>query len=144
MRSAFRRTATGFAPADNEAQAFMDKCKLNDLVMMEGRRSRNSAQHRLYMKLLAVVYENLPEQAAERFPTFDKFRTGIKYAIGLTDSVWVAGVEHEYPLSMDYATMGQDEFEANVWGPTLDLIEEKIIPGIDRAELENEVRGLVG
>ena len=142
-KAAFKKFTAGFLAEDDEAMDLVRKYEDGTRVMIEVRRPRNLGQHRLYFKLLQTVHDNLPEPMTERFPNVDKLLIGIKFAIGLTDTVIVGGVEHEYPRSIAFESMPQDEFEESVWKPTLDLVEQKIIPGIDRAELEREVRELI-
>ena len=49
----------------------------------------------------------------------------------------------EIPKSMSFDKCPQSEFVAKVWDPTIRVIMEKLIPGIDRAELETAVNDML-
>jgi hypothetical protein len=109
-RHLFRLTMDGFRPCNDEAQEFVSRCKLGDVVELKPTRVRNGKFHRLYFAILKLISENsAPEITPDEALYFAKLATGTGKWI--TDT---KGNEHFVPGSISFASMKQDDFEAFV------------------------------
>jgi hypothetical protein len=140
----FRKEFGKLVPAEDAAAEWLKKQPAGkDFWLPRPKRARNARWHRLYMKLLHVVYDNLPEPVAEHYPTFERFRKALMKGIGRYD-VWQTrnGDLMFEPHSLAFDKMEQDEFE-QVWADSVKVITEQFLPGVGSQELENEVMELV-
>ncbi len=148
MKCYWRPTLSGtLAPDDEVAERIMKRAKPDDIIEANvkiPRDQRSVKQHRMYFKLLRMVFHHLPERYGNEIPTPHHLRMRIFYAIGFTEMVMTGTGLQETPRSIEFAELGQSEFHEKVWEPTIRLIETTLIPGIDRRELEREYYDLMG
>lgn len=143
-RLLFRKHMGKLVPAEDAAEEWLSRQPAGkDMWLPRPKRARNSQWHRKYMKLLSIVYENLPEPVAEHYPTFDRFRKSLMVGIGRYDT-WQTrrGETLLEPHSLAFDKMDQDEFE-RVWADSVKAITEHFLPSVGKAELEAEVEELV-
>lgn len=127
------------APADPISAESIDGMKQGEVVTATIRRSRNPRHHKLLFALLKIVYEN-----QEAFPTMEELLSAIKLATGLFDTgKTVDGFPYARPKSISFASMDQTSF-AEWYEKALDVIITKIIPGLDKESLREEVLAIVG
>lgn len=87
---------------------------------------RSGRQHRLFMALLRVVFEN-----QEFYKTFDAMRFAVMVRLGFVDEVVMHNGEvHLSPRSVAFDSMEGAEF-ARVMEATVGLICTEIIPALD-------------
>lgn len=135
----FRKTLGNLVPADDAAVAFLRKCKLGEMVMVEARRPRNLMHHRKLWALLNLVVEN-----TERYSDADTLLDALKIATGHCKIYPSTDGKTSYvkPLSISFESMDQDSF-SQFYERCLDLIAAKIIPGISSAALREEVESFI-
>ena len=104
-----RKTLTGWQPVSRAARDFWEKTKLGQTVAMQASRPRNTQHHRKMFALLQLVAEN-----NEQFTGPDDALIAVKAALGHGRWIKLAGASREIfvPASINFAAMGQDEFEA--------------------------------
>lgn len=105
----YRKTLAGFEPVSQAARDFHAKTKLGQTVQFTGRRPRNPGHHRKFFALLGILVDN-----TEIFTSVDDALIAVKATLG--HGRWVKAhpkAEREIfiPDSIDFAAMGQDEFE---------------------------------
>lgn len=99
---------------------------------------RNVKHHRKFMALLNAVY---PHQ--EAYATFESFHAAIKVALGYGDTVALPdGRVIIVPGSISFAKMDQQSFE-QFYQRAMDLICSKVIPGLGRPELQQQVNEIL-
>lgn len=95
---------------------------------------RNLDHHRKWWALLQAVF---PHQST--YATLDSFHAAIKVALGYGETVKLPdGRMIVIPGSISFARMDQAAFE-QFYDRAVDLILTRILPGLDRADLEQEV-----
>lgn len=105
----YRKTLSGFEPISASARDFHAKTKFGQTVQLVGRRPRNPGHHRKFFALLGVLVDN-----TEIFGSTEDALIAVKAALG--HGRWVRAhpkAEREIfiPESIDFAAMGQDDFE---------------------------------
>lgn len=99
MKGYIRKTLTGWAPADEKAQAIHKREKLNQLYQADIVLPRNYERHCLFMVLLNEV--TFPNQ--ERYVDAQKFRRAVALAAGHSEEMMtLEGEILSVPLSYDY------------------------------------------
>lgn len=139
MRVLCRRTLSGIAPADEQAQAELRRVPLGKLVQVEIKSARNPRQHRLLWSLLTVLAEH------GDFPSPDAALIALKMATGLVDHVRVSkdGTTAIVPKSISYASMPQTEFAA--WFESaIQVVTERWLPGMSSEVLKAQIDEMVG
>jgi len=103
------KTVLGWQPVSQAAREFHARTKLGQTVEIKGRRPRNPAHHRKMFALLSIVADN-----CEQFTDADDVLLGVKATLGHGRWLKPAGASREIfaPDSIDFAAMGQAEFEA--------------------------------
>jgi len=151
MEVFLRRTLQGgLVPDDDEGVALLGKIKAGEVVrckVVRPRDQRSVQQHRLYFALCKLVNEN----TEGKFESVDEVSEFLKIQAGhYTTRHIKVPVEDEMvtmawlqPKSISFEKMGHDEFQA-YFDKCLDVITQRIIPGIDRAEMEAEVWNMIG
>lgn len=99
---------------------------------------RSLPQHRLYWALLRLVCDNLDQPVDDKsLHKWVKLRLGYSVAIpAKSGHVYVDG-------SIAFDEMSQAEFRV-YFDQAVDLIRREMIPGIGKAQLENEARAMLG
>jgi hypothetical protein len=134
----FRKTLSGLKPADEGAEEALRKVPLDKVVAVKIKRPRNLGHHRKFFALLKIVYENQEVYASEQ-----ALLAAIKIATGhCTPIQLVSGQKAFIPSSISFAAMDQAEFEA-FWEKVVTLVCTKIIPNLNREDLEAEIMTMV-
>ena len=122
------------APVDMTGVEALDQVPAGATLRVKWTRPRNLGHHRKFFALLDVVFE-----AQSRFATKDDLLDALKIALGHY-TIWRVGSrEILRPKSISFAAMDQDAFE-QFYDSAVALIIEKVLPGVDRADLEARVR----
>lgn len=117
----------------------LDELKNGAEVRVTIARPRNVQHHRLFFAALNLVFQN-----QERYDTLDNLLAAVKVALGHCD--WLTlkdGTQVAIPKSIAFSKMDQASFE-QFWSRFCDLVEQKIIPGLKRADMERELREMIG
>ncbi len=125
------------APVDMIGVEALDGVPDGATLRVKWTRPRNVGHHRLFFALIDVVF-----QAQDRFATKDDLLDALKIALGHY-SVWRIG-EREVlrPKSISFAAMDQAAFE-KFYSAAVALILEKVLPGVDRADLDARVHEIL-
>lgn len=150
MRVHLQRGVNGFIPADDSAADAIKKFPVGSCVFAEvtrPRNSRSSQQLRLYWKLCQVVLDNTDGQFASREQVSDYLKIQAGHCdqahIKIPDGDGFQTVLWLQPRSIAFDKMDQAQFQ-DYWGKALDVVVGRIIPGMGREQLENEIMELVG
>lgn len=136
----FAKHLGALRPADADAEAILRSISMGECVEVTVKRKRNPKHHRKLMALLNIVVENTDG----RWPNIDALKEDLKMATGLFEKrVSISGKTYFIPKSISFASMDQAEF-TKWYDQALDVIVTRIIPGLDRADLENEVLSMIG
>lgn len=129
-----RRHEGALFPADAKAAETISRIPRSELVKVEVTRPRNLGWHRKFFALLQLLHENQSE-----IEDFDDFRAVFLVALGHCEMFGAVAV----PKSVSFAKLDQAGFES-LWERAVKVACTKIIPHLDRADLEREVKELVG
>jgi hypothetical protein len=138
MGALFVKHNGSLCPADDEAKEALSSIRDGEQIRADVRRLRNLRFHRLFFGLLNLV------QANTNYRSVDELLAVVKLGIGHVelvvtpdgDALWL-------PKSISFAKMDDLEFR-RFWNRALDYILQKIIPGTNRADLEQEVYAMLG
>ena len=129
------RIPQGFRFASRYDADLCEGIGLGSEVSAEIVKPRSGRQHRLFMALLRVVFEN-----QEFYETFDAMRFAVMVRLGRVEKVVMHNGEvHIQPGSVAYDAMDGAEFSA-VMNDTVALVCSEIIPALDTAGKHEIVR----
>lgn len=133
-----RRQMGALRPIDAVGEQVLADIPPGEIVRVTIRRPRNVQHHRKFFALLNAIY---PHQ--DLYPSEETLLAAIKVALGYGESVKLPdGRTIIVPSSISFAKMDQRAFEG-FYDRALTLILTKILPGVDRADLEREVTDIL-
>lgn len=133
-----RKQLGSLVPVDALAEEALRKVANGELVQVEVKRPRNLHHHRKLFALLSLIFEN-----QERFQSVEEMLDAIKVYIGHCQTMQLRdGTVVKTPRSIAFHRMDQNSFEA-FYNKVLDVVAEKIIPGISKAGLRKEVEAFL-
>jgi hypothetical protein len=122
-------------PGDEEALRELPEGRV---LRVKVTRLRNVQHHRKFMALLGAVF---PHQSA--YATFDDFRKAIAIELGhFRTCVLLDGRTMVEAKSISFAQMDQLQFD-EFYTAAVELICAKVIPGINKPELEQQVEEIL-
>lgn len=122
-------------PADDDAESIMRALGSGELVEVTVKKRRNPKHNAKLFALLKIVVDNTDG----RWPTVDALKEDLKMATGLYEKrVSLSGKVYYVPKSISFASMDQVQF-SQWYDQALDVIVGRILPGIGKEDLENEV-----
>lgn len=128
----WRRTLSGFEPADDQAKSFFLKSKLGDIVALDGRRPRNLKHHRKYWILMQTVVDN-----SDDFDTPEMVNYAVKAAMGR--GKWIKPGKAKNPLfipeSISFSSMDQEAFEV-FYSQAVNVVIKHFLPGCTADQLD--------
>jgi hypothetical protein len=143
-----RRTLSGFAPADEQAEAAVRGFKVGGTYRAKVVKPRSYQHHKLIMALLTLTYRNLPEKieingnmvaTADLWKSFDSFRRSIAIEAGHVEIVITRdGQAHNVPGSLSYDALDEIEFTRvsaammSVCAQILDMSEPELAGEVSR------------
>ena len=135
----FRKALGSLIPLDEAAEAALARIGAGDIVKVRGLvRPRNPDHHRLYWAMLNLVAGN-----TEKYEDAEQLHFLLKIDIGhWRPFVSDDGKVYYEPKPTDFASMGQDEFSI-YYDKCVEVICERVIPGMDSEELRAEVLSMV-
>lgn len=133
------REGTRLAAKDSISADMIAELKNGECYVCTIRRPRNPRHHRLAWGLFDLVFRNQTTYA-----TTQELVAAIKIATGHFDTGrTVDGLPWVQPKSIRYASMDQQSFN-EWWNKALDVIITKILPAVDKVDLEQQVMEMVG
>lgn len=133
-----QRSLGSLKPVDETGAEIIGKISAGETVRCEITRPRNLAHHRKFFALLNVIY---PHQTV--YGSRAAFRAAIEVALGFGETVKLPDSRIIIiPTSISFANMDQTAFDA-LFEKAIDLIITRILPGIDRADLNREVDSII-
>ena len=133
----FRRDLRGLVPTDDASEAALKSVKLGACVEVKIKSPRNLQMHRLFWKMMQIVYEN-----QDHYQSADEVCSAFKFAVGHVDSIKTARGVIQVPRSISFAKMDQAAFR-ELFDKALHFCVTEVIPGLDSAEFEREVMELI-
>lgn len=130
----WKKTLTGFVPACSDAEEQLNRCKLDEVVQFDAKRTRNLEMHRKFWVLMNLVYNN-----QEGYESKEMLVAAVKLALGHCDTFQMKnGMTGFIPKSISFAKMDQPAFH-EFYEKTLDLVATKFLPGVEKEALRKEV-----
>lgn len=143
MKALCKKGLGFIGPGNEEAEEAFKRIKFGTLLMCEFVRSRNLDWFRLYWAAITLIFDNLPEELAERFPTKNNFEEAVRIEAGLYESVInFDGSITRKPGHINFSSMTQSEWE-KYWGWFGDFVVKKILPGVSREDLWREIEAMI-
>ena len=144
----FTRTLTGCAPADADCEAALKRYPLGstfpmDIATRKTRSSKWNARYHVLCTLIAHHVERIEVEPGGFMEIHgkDDVHTAFKYMVGLYDSIVTRGGIIRIVKSTAFDEMNADEF-AEYWRKVMDVVHQKILPGVDSGTIENEIATL--
>jgi hypothetical protein len=125
-------------PCDETGELALKRVGQGKIVTCNIKQPRNPQHHRLFFALMSKVFQN-----QEYFKTIEQMVTALKIALGHTDTIKTRRGEFVIPKSISFANMDQPAFD-DFYNRAVDFVLAEVIPGLGRAELEAEIREMVG
>lgn len=133
-----RKVLNGLRPTDALGIEALARYSADEDVKVEITRPRNVRHHRKMYALLQAIY---PHQVV--YATFKQFEGAIKCATGFGETVPLPdGRVMLFPESWSFANLDQAGFD-EVYNRVVDLILTRILPGIDREDVDREVADIL-
>jgi len=139
------RTLFGCAPADEESQKALNRHNIGSTfpVDIKVRANRSGAWNRRYHLLCQMIANNIERIEIEpgafmEVRSKEDVHCAFKYMTGLFDSIVTREGIIRLVKSTAFDKMSADDF-ANYWRRVLDVIHQKILPGIAIASIEEEL-----
>ena len=135
----FRKAAKSLIPLDETAEAALSKIGIGDVVRIKGlTRPRNPQHHRLYWALLGLAVDN-----SEMFEDTEQLHFMLKVATGhVREFINPDGQVFYEPKPTDFASMGQDDFNA-YFDKCVKVICQRVIPGMSDEDLKAEALEMI-
>lgn len=134
----FRKQMGAFRALDAEGEQILADIPNGELVRLKITRPRNPQHHRKWRALIAAIF---PHQ--DLYPTEETLIAAMKVALGYGDTVKLPdGRVIIVPKSLSFAKLDQTGFE-QFYDRAIKLIVTKILPRVDRKDLEREVADIL-
>ena len=150
MKGYLAKHSSGFLPADEDMEAAHRRLDIGECAYVKFIRVRDPVAHRRYWKLMTVCAENCERIELElgQWMTVrnkDDVHTAVKLCTGHFDPIFDAhgAVIAKLPKSTGFEAMTADEWAA-YWPRVLDVVQEKVMPGVEIPEIEHEMLKLMG
>lgn len=148
MKLWFVKTMSGLAPADDDARAALKRFPIGTSIEVDvtTRKLRSLQFHRRYWLLMGKIAENIDTITIEPGMTLpvrcaEDVHVAVKYATGLYDSYAIKGGVVRLLKSTAFDKMDADAWAA-YYPRVLDAVHRVILPGVDIAEVEQELARL--
>lgn len=144
------RKGRGFLPASEEAQAVLCRMTQGEIAWFRPIRIRDPVAHRRYWGLMKLCSQNcerieLPYGGVMLIHSKDDVHTAVKLCTGYCDTIFDAlgKPAFQIPKSTSYEDMTADEW-SEFWPRVLDVVQERILPGVEIPEVELEIMRCMG
>lgn len=129
---------------DEDAEGYLSRVPNGQSMMADIKRIRNVRHHRLYWALVSLVFDNLPEEAAARYPDKQALHAAMKVASGVYTLLKMPdGREGYIPGSISFDKMDQGAFD-KFFANACNAIIKYFLPGVTEATLREQVELMVG
>src|SRR5690348_515816 len=126
----YRHPTAGMQPADEDADAYVKKLGVGEVIQARIRKARNYRFHKKFFALLRVGFAN-----QERYTTLEAFREECLILAGwYTTHVHASGSASLHAKSISFESMDELEFE-RLYQAVIDVILTTFIPGMSEAAL---------
>lgn len=133
-----RRQMGALRPIDAMGEQAIADIPQNELVRVTIKRPRNVQHHRKFWALVAAIF---PHQSL--YPTEEALLAAMKVALGFGSQVTLPDKRIiVIPGSISFAKMDQKAFD-QFYERAVALIVSKILPNVDRKDLEREVADIL-
>lgn len=138
----------GFVPADVNAQEWMDKVKMGQVVKAEIRLMRNGGFHRRFFCMLNTAYQNhewpeIETKWGKGKTSFDMFRKWVTVKAGHYEVDFTPdGEVRVVPKSISWASMDQAEFE-KLYSDVLDVILMHFLTNWTTGDMDHAVEQMM-
>jgi hypothetical protein len=133
-----RKGMAGLFPTDEAGENTLGDIKMGDAVKVKITRPRNIQHHRLFFAMCNLVANN-----TDAVRDTDELVFRLKIATGhCRELMRDDGTVLYEPQSISFASMSQDEFN-DFYKKCVDIICTRLIPGMEREDLQNEVLAMV-
>lgn len=150
MKIEIYRKGEGWLPASDDALKVHKRMDQGEIMWVKPIRIRDLTAHRRYWKLLTMCAENcerieLPYGGFMDIHSKDDVHTAIKICTGHVHWVMDALGKPTFALTKatNFEDMTADEW-AEYWPRVLDVVTERVMPGIQLAEVEYELQKCMG
>lgn len=144
------RQGRGWLPASEDAQKVHVRMSDGEVAWFKPMRIRDPVSFRRYWKLMTLSAENcerieLPYNAVMLVHTKEDVHTAVKLCTGYCDTIFDPFNKPVFQVvkSTNFDEMTQDEWEA-YWPRVLDVISERVLPGVEIPEVELEIMKCMG
>lgn len=144
------KNEAGFQPADETAARVHRRMGFGEAIAFRPMRVRDIRDHRRYWALMTMCAENcerieLDDGAVMIVRTRDDVHTAMKFCTGHYDTILDASGAPAFrvPKSTNFDEMTADEWN-DYWPRVLDVVQEKILPGVTIRDVETEILKCMG
>lgn len=131
------KTSMGLKPYTDEDALDLRRVGIGDILQAKALDQRNVQHHRKFFALIRVVFDNMPEQYDQYFPTKDDLRHElIKRAGFFKEYTDLKGIKQYRAESISFDSMSQKRFD-ELYDRVLDVVV--LWFAFDRDILENEI-----
>lgn len=148
MKLWFVKTMSGLAPADDDARAALKRFPIGTSIEVDvtTRKLRSLRFHRRYWLLMARIAENVDSIEIEPGVVLpvrnaEDVHVAVKYATGLFDQYAIEGGVVRLLKSTAFDKMDFEQWAA-YYPKVLDAVHRVILPGVNIAEIEQEIARL--
>ena len=150
MRIELFKHGRGFLPASEEAEAVHRRMAPGEIAWMKVLRIRDPVAHRRYWALMTMCANNcerieLPYGGVMLVHSKEDVHTAVKLCTGYCDTIFDANQRPVafIPKSTNFESMTADEW-AGYWPRVLDVVQERILPGVEIPEVQTELLRCMG
>jgi len=150
MKIELFKRGRGFLPASPEAEKVHARMEQGEIAWFKVLRIRDPVAHRRYWALMNLCASNcerieLPYGGVMLVHSKDDVHTALKLCTGHRDTIFDAFGKpvFQIPKSTNYESMTADEW-SEYWPRVLDVVQERILPGVEIPEVELEILKCMG
>lgn len=131
----FQKTMGGaLAPVHDAGRDALRTLPVGEYIMVSLRRPRNLQHHKKLFALLELIFQN-----QTRYASVEELLDAIKVYVGHAEVMILRdGTEVRRPKSIAFHKMDQAAFD-KFYAAFIQVVIEKILPGVDREDLEREL-----
>jgi hypothetical protein len=140
----------GFLPVGPESEQYHERLTIGEFIVCKIIGVRDVVAFRRYWKLMTVCAKNcerirLPYNAVMLIHNKHDVHTAIKFCTGHCNTIFdnFGAPAYQIPKSTDFESMTQEEWKA-YWPRVLDVVQERIMPGVSMPHVKDEIDSLMG
>lgn len=127
------------APVDDADRELVSRLREGEPVRVEIKARRNVKRHRLYWRLMQILFEN-----TDAWPSAESASDSIKIAVGHVEQIAdaITGEIHLRPKSISFERMEESEF-CRFLDRVIYVITDRLIPGLDAGDLRRKIEEVI-